>query len=69
MRESENQSVNYSYRNASLSITDDGEPLGACLYFSATDLEALGVDLSEAEKVVYTIDETTEQLILIGDHE
>ena len=69
MKGSENERVSSFQRSAALSITDDGKPLGACLYFSATDLEALGVDLSEAERVVYTVDKTTEQLKLIGDHE
>lgn len=47
--------------------TKDGRVVGVTLFFTAEDLELLGIDIHSAEEVLYAI--TEDQLIQIRDCE
>jgi hypothetical protein len=44
--------------------TQDGEPLGACLYLSPEDLHDLGIDPSSAEQLTFAVDPNTGHLVI-----
>lgn len=44
-------------REAEITTGSDGEPLGACVYLTPTDLEALGIDLSTTGRFRYAVDD------------
>lgn len=46
-------------RAAEIASGESGEPVGACLYLSATELQALGIDVEGAQRVVFSVDEET----------
>lgn len=67
--EKPSEKFNRISRRAELPITDDGDPLGVCLYLTPAELETLGISLSEVEELTYTIDAETELISVEGGQE
>ena len=44
-------------REAEIATGDDGEPLGACIYLTPANLEAMGVNPTEAEYLSYVVED------------
>lgn len=51
-----------SPREAELAAADGDEQLGACLYLTPEELEALGIDLDSASAISFAVDGSTGQL-------
>lgn len=49
-------------RRATIATESEGQPLGACIFLTASDLALLGIDSGEVEHFEYTVEEGRLQL-------
>jgi len=55
-------------RQAQISTADDGEPIGVTIFLASEQLRALGVDPVETDKVTYSVDAESEQVIIESEN-
>lgn len=49
---------------AAVAKDQNGEPLGACIYLSVSELEALGINVDEVAEIEFSVDEESGTIVI-----